>query len=365
MKKQVIKCYIKKSILTLLHLKMRSIKKLPSLGFWIVIILVIMAVGISGFMITGSYNFLDALYMTVITIATIGYHEVKPLTTAGRIFNIIFIVSSFAVFTYALGRLTLFIASGEMARYFKNRKLMKAISDINNHVIICGFGRNGQQAAQILLQHKADFVVIDREESRFGEWLEEHQELIYIHGNATEDETLLKAGIAKARALLLTLPEDADNVFIVLSARTLNPKLQIISKAAQKSSIKKLKTAGADHVILPDVIGGAHMATLISKPDVIEFMNYLWGDISSSINIESIAYENLPRHLRDKSIYEIINSKQTGVTFIGLKNNEGEFIINPSPDTLIHSNMKIMLLGTTQQMMLAKQLLKEANKVKL
>jgi voltage-gated potassium channel len=334
-------------------------RKKLSLAFWFGIILFIMTVGVAGFMITSNYDFLDAVYMTVITIATIGYQEVRPLTTAGRIFNIVYIVSSFAVFTYALSRLTLFIASGEMARYFKNRKLMKAINNINNHVIICGFGRNGQQAARILLQHKTDFVVIDKDDAHFGEWLEEHNELIYIQGNATEDETLLKAGISKAKALLLTLPEDADNVFIVLSARTLNPKLQIISKAAQKSSIKKLKTAGADHVILPDVIGGAHMATLVSKPDVIEFMNYLWGDISNTINIESIGYENLPGHLRDRSIYEIINSKQTGVACIGLKNKEGEFIINPPPDTLIHGNMKIMLLGTTQQMMLTKQLLNE------
>ena len=318
-----------------------------------------MIVGVAGFMLTENYGFLDALYMTVITIATIGYNEVKPLTEAGKIFNIIYIVSSFAFFTYALSRLTLFIASGEMGRYFKNRKLMKAISDINNHVIICGFGRNGQQAARIFLQNKTDFVVIDHNVKHFDEWLEEHNELIYVHGDATEDEILLKAGIVKAKALLLTLPEDADNVFIVLSARTQNPKLQIISKAAQKSSIKKLKTAGANHVILPDVIGGAHMATLISKPDVIEFMNYLWGDISNSINIESIDYENLPTRLRDKPIYEIVNSKQTGVACIGLRNQQGEFIINPKPETIIHNNMKIMLLGTTQQMLFTKQYLKD------
>ncbi len=172
---------------------------------------------------------------------------------------------------------------------------------------------------------------------------------MYIHGDATDDEILNKAGIKKAKALLLTLPADADNVFIVLSARSINPALTIISRAQHKNTVIKLKTAGADHIILPEMIGGSHMATLISKPDVIEFINNLWGDEAESINIESVAYEVLPKDLKDKSIYEIIKFGGTGVNCLGIKNKEGKFIINPSQDTIIGEKMKIMLFGTMSQ----------------
>jgi voltage-gated potassium channel len=335
------------------------VKKPIFLAVWFGIILLIMVVGVVGFMLTEHYNLLDAMYMTVITIATIGYHEVKPLSTNGKIFNIVYIISSFALFTYALSRLTQYIVSGEMASYFKKRKLMNAIDRIDNHVIICGFGRNGQQAAQIFMQNHTDFVAIDNDENHFKEWLEDHSSLIYIQGDAMDDDTLIKAGIRKAKALLLTLPADSDNVFIVLSARYLNPHLQIISRAGLKSSIKKLKTAGANHVILPDKIGGAHMATLLSKPDVIEFINSLWGEDAVAINIESIDYDMLPASLKDKSIYEIINTHQTGVNCIGIKDKEGKYIINPSPDTHVHPQMKMMLLGTINQIAHMKEYLKE------
>lgn len=322
---------------------------------WLGIILLIIIIGVAGFAITAGYNFLDALYMTVITITTIGYRELKPLSEPAKIFNIVFIIFSFSVFTYALSRLTRYIVSGELASYFKNRKLMNAIEHFSEHVIICGFGRNGQQAAQILRSHKTDFVVIDNDEAHFSEWLEDHENLVYVLGDALDDDTLLKAGIKKAKALLLTLPADADNVFAVLSARHLNPHLQIITRAGLKSSIVKMKTAGADHVILPDQIGGAHMATLISKPDVIEFINKLWGDEVDSINIESVAYATLPDELKDKSISEIIGWRHTGVNCIGIKNHEGKFIINPAKETTIHNGMKIMLLGTRHQIGQMKQ----------
>lgn len=305
--------------------------------------------GIIGFMLIGHYSFLDALYMTVITLSTIGYHEVRPLTEAGKTFNIIFIISSFAIFTFVLTSLTRYIISGEMAGNFKKRSLMNAIEKFTNHVIICGFGRNGQQAANILMAHKIDFVVIDIVEENITTWLKENKSLVYIHGDATDDDELIKAGIKKAKAILLTLPADADNVFIVLSAKSLNPGIDIISRAQHKSTVNKLKTAGADHVILPELIGGTHMATLISKPDVIEFINNLWGDEAESINIESVDFEDLPDNLKNKTIGEIINWYDTGVNCLGIKNESGKFIINPSKETIINPKMKIILFGTILQ----------------
>ncbi|CAN5325619.1 potassium channel protein [soil metagenome] len=333
-------------------------KKISRFVVWFGIMVIIMLAGTSGFMLIEHYPLLEAVYMTVITIATIGYQEVKPLSPQGMLFNIIFIISSFAFFTYALTSLTRYVVSGEMAAYFKKRKLMKSINNFSDHVIVCGFGRHGQQASKILQLHNIDFVVIDTHEARLAEWQNENKDLVYIQGDAMQDEILVKAGIKKARAILLNLPTDADNVFIVLSARYLNPNFVIISRAQHKSTINKLKTAGADHVILPEMIGGSHMATLVSKPDVIEFINSLWGDDAESINIESVAYEELPDELKDKSIFEVTKWNNTGVSCLGIKNARGKFIINPPGDTLIQNKMKIMLFGTMYQIAEAKRLLK-------
>lgn len=320
-----------------------------SLVIWFSVVALIIIIGTGGFMLLEGYSLLDAIYMTVITVTTIGYTEVQPLSDTGKIFNIVLIISSFGTFTYAIARLTQFLISGEMALYFKNKKLMQAIEQLHDHVIICGFGRNGQQAATTFMTHKVPFVVIENSSGNIDQWLHDHTSLIYMNADATEDETLLKAGIQKAKALILTLPADADNVFIVLSARSLNPAIQIISRASQHGSTAKLKKAGANHVIMPDKIGGTHMATLVSKPDVIEFIDYLSGEEGESINMESVDYQKLPPDIRDKSLSIIMAWKKTGVNCIGIKNGDGKFVINPPDNTIIKEGMKVIVLGTRQQ----------------
>lgn len=336
-------------------------KKLFPFSGRVAVLILIMFFGITGYMIFEGYSFLDAFYMTVITLSTIGYGEVKPLTEAGKIFNIIFIISSFAIFAYIISSLTRYIVSGEMTTYFKNRKLMNALEKFSDHVIICGFGRHGQQAAEILYNNKTDFIAIDSADIHLKSLFAEKKDLVYIHGDATDDDMLLKAGIKKAKALILTLPEDADNVFTVLSARSMNPDLIIISRAQLKSSESKLKKAGADHVILPEFIGGAFMAGLISKPEVIEFINNLWIDEKESINIESISYENLPITLQNKSIHEIVKMYDTGVNCLGIKSETGKYITNPPHQTIIRPNMEILLFGSMEQISLLKDRMKNLN----
>jgi voltage-gated potassium channel len=287
--------------------------------------------------------------MTVITVTTIGYHEVHPLSPTGKIFNIALIVTSFSTFTYSLARLTTYFASGEMALYFKTRKLMQAIEQLNDHVIICGFGRNGQQAALTLKLHKVQFVVIEKETDRLKQGFDHHSRLLYINDDATSDDALIEAGIKRAKALIITLPFDSDNVFIVLSARSLNPHLQIISRASAHGTTQKLKKAGADNVIMPDKIGGTHMATLVSKPDVIEFIEFLSSQEGESVIMESVDYTNLPRGLRDQPLQTILDWKKTGVNCIGVKTETGKFIINPSSTMVIKEGMKVIVLGTREQ----------------
>jgi voltage-gated potassium channel len=328
---------------------LRQLKQLMPFVRWLMVIAFIMLVGIIGYMVFAGYNFFDALYMVVITIATIGYFEVQPLGTAGRIFNIVLIITSFSIFTYTLARLTQYIASGEMTNYFKSKKLMQALEKMHHHVIICGFGRNGQQAAKTLKAHKIKFVIVEKNAENLRTALEDDPDLVYVQDDATDDDTLIKAGVEKARALLVTLPEDADNVFIVLSARSLNSHLQIISRASNHGATAKLYKAGANNVIMPDMIGGTHMATLVSKPDVLEFIDFLSGEDGESIHIESVSYQKLPTPIRDKSLKEIMDWKKTGVNCIGIKDETGKFIINPPDTTVISQGMRVIVLGTREQ----------------
>jgi voltage-gated potassium channel len=287
--------------------------------------------------------------MTTLAITTVGFREVKTLSPEGQLFTIILLIVSWASLAFILARLTQFVISGEINQYFKNRKLMQSIDKLRNHVVICGFGRNGRQAAHTLQVHDVPFVVIEKNPAALEEYMKEHPEVLFMPGDGTDDDNLKKAGIEKARALITALPADADNVFIVLSARALNPGIQIISRASDTATMPKLKKAGADNVILPDRIGGTHMATLVSKPDVIEFIDYLSGEEGESINVESVPYDELPDHIKNKSLHDVMGWKKTGVNCIGIKNGEGKFVINPPEDTIITKGMKVIVLGTKAQ----------------
>jgi len=310
------------------------------------IFIVIIIMGLVGYMAIEHFTFAEAFYMTTITITTTGFSEVRPLSGAGRLFTTILLIFSWLAFAFVLTRITQYIISGEINKFFKTRKIMAALSKLSGHVVICGFGRNGQQAAHTLRVHGQPFVVIEQNEDIMEE---EDPDLIYLLGDATDDDVLLQAGVQRAKALITTLPEDADNVFIVLSARDLNSKIQIISRASDSSTVVKLKKAGADSVIMPDRIGGTHMATLISKPDIIEFIDYLSGEEGESISMESVGYHQLPRELRDRSLADIMRWKKTGVNCIGVKTTDGKFVINPPEQILITDGMKVIVLGTKQQ----------------
>ena len=314
-----------------------------------IILHAIITTGIIGFMVIEHYTFTEALYMTTITVTTTGFQEVRPLSDAGKLFTTFLLIASWASFAFAITRITQFVTSGEINKYFKTRRTMKAIDKLSGHVIICGFGRNGQQAALTLKIHNVPFVVVEKSEERMDRISIDHPTLIFLLGDATEDEVLKRAGVENAKALITTLPDDADNVFIVLSARSMSNKIRIISRASDHSSIIKLKKAGADNVIMPDRIGGTHMATLISKPDVIEFIDFLSGEEGEPINIESVAYEDLPEQIKDKSLRDVMNWQKTGVNCIGIKNPEGKFLINPPDEMIIERGMRVIVLGTKWQ----------------
>jgi len=316
----------------------------------------IILLGIAGYMLIEHYNFFDAFYMTIITVATVGYNEVHPLSDAGRLFTAFLIITSFGTFAYAITSISRYVMDGEFNRYFKTYKVNESIKKLENHVIICGYGRNGKQAAHVLKKHKMRFVVIEEKKEIIASLSHKYTDLV-IQGDSTQDEVLMRAGVLKAKALITTLPVDADNVFIVLSARSLNPKLTIISRASEDATDKKLKIAGADNVIMPDKIGGAHMASLVMKPDVMEFVDIITGQGGDNIRLEEITFDNLPEVYRNKSIRELAIGSKSGANIIGFKTTDSEYIINPSADTKIIPDAKLFVLGTSEQINKMKELL--------
>jgi len=224
---------------------------------------------------------------------------------------------------------------------------------MENHIIICGFGRNGKEAAEKLHAHNEEFVIIEKNRTVIERY--EDSELSFVEGNASEDEILEKAGIDNAKCLITALPSDADNLFVVLSARQINGKLLIISRASHESSYKKLKLAGADNVIMPDKIGGEHMASLVVVPDLIEFIDNLSIGGDNTTNVEEIRTEDITTEGEEITLKELDLRKKTGCTVIGYKTPDGEYVINPGADLKLLKDSKIIVLGRPEQIELLKE----------
>jgi len=313
-------------------------------------------IGTIGYVLIDNYTWFNAFYMTIITVATVGYGEVQPLSNSGKIFTAFLILTSFGTFAYAVSSITKFVFDGEFNDFYKNRKLNASIDKLTDHIIICGYGRNGRQAAQVLKKHNQRFVVIENDQKLISTLNHKHSDLV-VSGDGTQDEVLMKAGIMRAKALITTLPVDADNVFIVLTARNLNEKLIIISRASEDNSDTKLKIAGANNVIMPDKVGGAHMASLVMKPDVIEFIDTITSERGNNISLEEIAFKEMPEALRDKTLKDLEIRNKSGANIIGFKTADGEYIVNPSADTRIITNSKLFVLGTSDQIEILKKML--------
>ena len=310
--------------------------------------------GITGYMLIDDYPFIDSLYMTIITVSSVGFGEVHGLSVAGKIFTSFLILFGLGTLAYVISIITSIIFEGQLNYFIRGYKKKSRRNKMENHVIICGYGRNGQQAVEELIAHKHSFVVIEESHELVLDNMDKN--IRFIEGNATEDETLIKAGIKTAKALITTLPNDTDNLFVVLTARSLNKDMTIISRASSKSSEKKLKIAGVSNVVMPEKVGGAHMATLVTSPDVIEFLEHVSVRGDAPTNLVEIICSQLPKEHLNKSIYEIGVRKKTGANIIGFKTPDGEYIINPTPDTKVIPNSKLFVLGTPEQIIEMKEI---------
>lgn len=316
--------------------------------------LLILSAGVLGYVFLFQYSFIDALYMTVISVTTVGFGEVHPFGPEEKLFTIGLILTSLIIFGYAVSAFSEYIISGQFFQQLKFKKVQKQIEQLNGHTIVCGFGRNGEQAISKLKNYKKDFVVIEQDKELIERL--DLEGVLNIEGDATIDETLIRAGIKKAENLITALPSDANNLFVVLTASQLNKKCRIISRASEDSSCKKLKFAGAHNIIMPDKLGGAHMASLVVTPDVIEFVDRLTITGDTTANLEEIFVNDLPEKYANKTILDLDLRKKTGCTVIGFKNEDNSYIINPEASTKLISNSSLIVLGRPEQIISLRKL---------
>lgn len=308
--------------------------------------LTVLAFGVLGYRFVSDYSWVDAFYMTIITVTTVGFSEVRPMGPEGKIFTIVLIVTSVFIFGFAISVITEYMLSRNSLQSLKKKKMKNIIENLNQHVVVCGFGRNGMQAADKLKAYKKPFVIIEKDKEiieRYGD------DVLFIEGDANDDDVLLEAGIERAQFLIATLPDDAANLFVVLSARQLKRDLFIISRASLVNSQKKLFLAGANKVIMPDKIGGDHMASLVVMPDLITFMDKLSMEGENTTNLEEVAIEDFSNQIECNSLRDLDLRNKTGCTIIGYIDPVGNYIINPEADLKLQPKSKVIVLGRPEQ----------------
>ncbi|MDC9723064.1 MAG: NAD-binding protein [Urechidicola sp.] len=324
---------------------MNDIKKKLFIAFFLLIAVVL--TGVVGYMLISGDSFVDALYMTVITVSTVGFGLIHQLSTEGKLFTIFLIILSVSLYGYVLKILSENIALGTFFKELKLKKMQKQINSLSQHTIVCGYGRNGQQSVAKLTRFGQVCVVIEKNKNTIKQLEEDGR--IHVNGDAIDDAVLEKSGIENAKNLIAALPSDADNLFIVLSARQMNKDLTIISRASDESSKKKLKIAGADNVIMPDKIGGDHMASLVVTPDIIEFVDMLSIEGECSSNLKEIWVDELSQEYINKSILDLDLRKLTGCSVIGFKTPDNEYIVNPDASTKLIKGSTLIVLGRPEQ----------------
>ena len=321
----------------------------------IFLVLFSLASGTIGYMLIEGARFFDAYYMSVITLASVGFGEVFPLSTAGRLFTSVLIIFNIGLFTYSISTLTGIVAEGGASKLLNEFLMIDRINALQGHTIVCGFGRHATEVTKELGNHGIPFVVIEKNHHKLAR-LHDAQNCLFIEGDATDDDTLRTAGIERAASIVVTLPSDADNLFIVLSARQMNPQLRIISRSNSDADAVKLRRAGADHVVVPESIGGFYMATLVNKPDLVEFFTLLSNMGPSNVVFEEIAVRQLLPKYQNRSIAESHLDTECRIPVVALRHPNGQYDLNPEPTAMLRPETHIVVFGNPDQMQRFRQM---------
>jgi voltage-gated potassium channel len=315
--------------------------------FSILMFLVVVLFGIFGYTWIEGWDLLDSLYMTIITLSTVGYGEVREIGPGGRVFTVLLIVFGLFTITYIVGLVAETLVAGEIRSVLGRRKVSKKIKSLRDHYIICGYGRIGSIICKELTRKAIPLMVIEKDE-HVQEQLEEDK-ILYLDGDATHEETLLEVGIEKAKGLVSVVSSDAENVYICLTARGLNPRLYILTRAEDEASERKLLRAGANKVILPYILGGRRMVQAIIKPTVSDFLESAVHDQSFELAIEEITVGEDSRLVNQSLVGSGIR-QEMDVIIIGIKQKVGTMIFNPSSQTEIQSDDILIAMGRNKDL---------------
>ncbi len=330
--------------------------KIGGLKTTVTLVILLVLVGTIGYFIITDATMLDSFYMTIITVTTVGFGEVIELNEGGRLFTSLLIISSWLIIGYAAATIYMFVQNGNLQKKIKDYNVKKKIVSLRDHVIVCGYGRNGYQACEELAAHGIDFVIVEMRDN-VVEYIREDPERLFIQGDAASEEVMTMAQIKHARALITALPKDADNMYVVLTAREMNPNIQIISRASEFRSDVKLRRVGADNVIMPDRIGGQRMAKLVAQPDVIEFWEYVLLQRVKDVSLETVSCSNASDEKECTLRSLALREKSGGANIVGVKTQEGNFVFNPSPDFVLQNSDVLFVLGSPGQIQVLRSIL--------
>lgn len=308
-----------------------------------IILVVLLAIGTVGYVLIEGWSFFDALYMTVITLATVGYGETHPLSHAGRAFTIVLILSGISILLYTVSAITSFFIEGEIGKIFARRRLMKEISRLQGHYVVCGAGRIGTHIIGELLKTGRDFVVVEIDPEAIARCTDLFgaKELLVIKGDASDENILQEAGLERAKGMFATLPGDEDNLFLIITARQVSKNVKIVTKSVNDSSVKKLYAAGADVVIQPGLIGGLRMVSEMVRPAATNFLDSMLKEGRGNMRVEEIEVkkEDIKSAFSDKI-------KSAGCLLVAVVSG-GNYKFNPSDEESVSKGDRLVVIGRT------------------
>jgi voltage-gated potassium channel len=309
---------------------------------WLVILF-----GTSGYMVIEGWSFWDSFYMTVITLTTVGYREIHELSFRGQLFTVVLLIGGVGTVLYALSAGAKVLLEGELQEIYGRKRVEKKLRNFKDHFIVCGYGRMGKVIARELEHEKLQFIVIEKNEVLLD--ADRKEELLVIQGDATNDDLLKKAGIEKAQCLISVLPTDAENLYVVLSARGLNPKLLIVARAGEEGSEQKLLRAGADRVVSPYHIGGLRIAHAVLKPAVVDFIEFATKSGNIDLQIEEISVQE-NSELAGHNLDHCGIGRELGIIIVAIKQSNGEMKFNPTFRTVIDPGDTLIAVGETSKL---------------
>jgi voltage-gated potassium channel len=304
-----------------------------------------LGIGTAGFALVAGYPVFDAFYMALTTMTTVGYMEIHPLAFAGRVFNSFYVLLSVCTLLLTMGVMTQGIIEAQFGSLMERRRMRKMIDRLQGHFIVCGVGRVGRGAAQELREAGVSSLIIDKREDRV-EWAMRNGFLAVL-GDSTRDETLKEAGVERASGLIAALATDADNLFAVISAKTLNPKIHVAARAAEEEAERKMRQVGADAVFAPYTMTGTRLAQSLLKPHVRQFLDFTMSHLGPSVNIEQI--EVLPGcELVGRTLIDLKIGRELKVIVLGIRRATGDMIFNPSAETVVEAKDFLIVMGESE-----------------